>query len=513
MVRCVNFNFTLRSCHANTAWPAWDCRDQQDQAELYYNQPLRLKNRRLEDENMALKKLLREHNLSWQGQSKRPASPEPSSRVTRSRRSHGPQGMLPYLPIEIQLKILSCLYTPSRRSGLIRAMPRITLPANNHYIDILVVALTSPHPVVDPLGKLKPERVLAREKAKKSHDLAIHFLTTCRAYHVEGTKFLWSNNTFVFTSPTSLRNFAEVDLVWRHQVKHVTLRLVAKFYDDEDRSHRLPRSYHPDLKKPVSLLVQRRIKENTLARRGFRAYAWLQLIDFLEAMLPPYDPKSTALSVRPRLLPSLSSLRIDFVNFTDNLLQYPPHQLHDLASHQLGCMLNELILTGIPTDECGMRVSTELSGLLKDEGLLIDHAPTMLADKKGIRPLQCNDEECHYTSKVIRGMHNSNFYLHDHHRDEVQFDPAPTDEGEPPFSPFHSCRTIWKRVPVCIDKDERKWELFDRVSGMPWEDIEEDATMFDFLDDDDDGMVCENCGEVHPGAILPDELMDLYDDF
>ncbi|KAI3317071.1 hypothetical protein HD806DRAFT_527358 [Xylariaceae sp. AK1471] len=471
----------------NPAWPAWECRDQTDQAELYYNQPLRAKNRRLEDENHSLKRLLREHGISWQTQPK--YSPTKTSRVTRSGKSQA--RTLPHLPVEIQLRVLS-------------------------------YALASSIPIVNPLCKSKPEHLLAREK-NKHHNIAINFLATCRAYYVEGTRFLWSNNTFLFTSPASLRHFAELDFNYRQKIKHVTFRLIARFYDDEDRVHRLPRTYHPDLKSSVKLAIQRRPKEKTLARRGFRAYAWYQLVDFLEAMLPPYDPNvatgsnSSRVEPRPRLLPSLESLRIDFVNFTEELLQYPPPQLHDLASHQLGCMLNEVILTGIPADECGLRVSTELSGLLKDEGLLIDHAPTMVAIKNGVRRLHCDDFVCRYSSKVVRAMRtvSDHHFFEDHHHshDGMDFLPAPPDEGKPPFSLFHSCRTIWKKVPVKLDgSDERRWELFDRVSGMPWDDVEEDATMFDFLDDEEDPMVCENCGDIHPGALLPDELMDLYDD-
>ncbi|KAI1121469.1 hypothetical protein F5Y10DRAFT_256283 [Nemania abortiva] len=466
----------------NASWPAWECRDQADQAELYYNQPLRAENRRLEDENLTLKRLLRKHGISWQNTQPKPTRSK-SSRVTRSSISH--DRVLPHLPVEIQLRVLC-------------------------------YALTSPHPIVDPLCKSKPERMLPREK-RKGNDIAIHFLATCRAYHFEGTKFLWSNNTFLFTSPTNLRQFAELDLVYRQQVRHATFRLIARFYDDEDRVHRLPTSYHPKLKSSVKLAVQRRPKEKTLARRGFRAYAWYQLIDFLEAMLPPHDPacKSSPTEPRPRLLPALETLRIDFVNFINDLLQYPPQHLHDLASHQLGCMLNEVTLTGVPTDECGLRVSTELSGLLKDEGLLIDHPPTLVAVKDGIRLLQCVGPLCDHSLKVVRGMPSTNDFFSDSHRTHSQsdFPPAPSPEGKPPYSAFYSCRTIWKKVPIKLDGNgERRWELFDRVSGMAWEDVEEEATLFDFLDDELEPMVCENCGECHPGALLPNELMDLWDD-
>ncbi|KAI0841317.1 hypothetical protein F5Y06DRAFT_261276 [Hypoxylon sp. FL0890] len=470
---------------------AWECRDQTDQAEIYYNQPLRTKVRRLEDENLNLKRLLRENGISWQG---RPKSAHMcNGRVTRSS-SRIKCRPLPHIPVEIQLRILS-------------------------------FALTSPHPIVDPLCKVKPEHLLVREKAK-SNQIAIHFLATCKAYHAEGTKFLWTNNSFVFTSPEALRNFAEVPLHYRQNIQDVNFRIIAKFYDDEERIHKISRRHHPDLKKAIPLTVHKRPKENTLARRGFRAYGWYQLADFLAALLPPFDPSRVLLnngaSVKdltplPKLLPALEKLRIDFVNFGENMFSNPPAQLHELASHQLGCTLNEVILTGLPSDESGLRVSGELAGLLKDEGLLIDHAPTMIALKNGIRSLACDSVECNYSSKVIRAMRT--IAGHHHHDDVhahffgVDFPPAPKDEGEPPYCMYHSCRTIWKKVPVRLDSDERRWELFDRMSGLPWNDVEEDATMLDFIGEDDEALVCDNCGKVHPGAIPPMELLDLYDDF
>ncbi|KAI1382682.1 uncharacterized protein F4822DRAFT_102563 [Hypoxylon trugodes] len=480
---------------------AWECRDQADQAEIYYNQPLRTKVRRLEDENLTLKRLLRENGISWQTRSK-PARISSAGRITRSS-SRAP---LPHIPVEIQLRILS-------------------------------FALTSSHPIIDPLCKLKQEHLLIKER-HKSHQLAIHFLATCRAYYAEGTKFLWNNNSFVFTNPETLRNFADVPLHFRQNIKEVNLRITAKFYDDEERTHKIGRHHHPDLKKNIPLNVHRRPKENTLARRGFRTYGWYQLVDFLNAMLPPFDPSRvshsngpamTPMTPLPRLLPSLEKIRMDFVNFGEDLFNNPPPQLHELASHQLGCILNELVLTGLPSDETGHRVSNELAGLLKDEGLLIDHAPTMVALKNSMRALHCDASECHYSSKVVRAMRAIYGGHHHDHTDThahifgIDFPPAPADEGEPPYSYFHSCRTIWKKVPVRLDgTEERKWLLFDRMSGLPWDEVEEEATMFDIFptsDDDDDvseeserEMVCDNCGKIHPGAIPPAEMMEWYED-
>ncbi|KAI1775511.1 hypothetical protein F4818DRAFT_441604 [Hypoxylon cercidicola] len=472
---------------------AWECRDQADQAEIYYNHPLRTKVRRLEDENLTLKRLLRENGISWQT---RPKSVQASGgRVTRSSSSKARCKPLPHVPVEVQLRILS-------------------------------FALTSSHPIVDPLCRVKPEHLLVREKTK-TPQLAIHFLTTCRAYYVEGNKVLWSNNSFVFTNPEALRNFAEVDFKFRQHIKEVNFRLIARFYDDEERTHKISRHHHPDLKKPVALTVHKRPKENTLARRGFRTYGWYQLVDFLTALLPPFDPDrvspydgaTIAYPPAPKLLPSLEKLRIDFVNFGDDMFNSPPPQLHELASHQLGCTLNEVVLTGLPSDDSGLRACNELAGLLKDEGLLIDHAPSMVALKNSIRALNCGSNECHYSAKVVRAMRP----IADHHHDDFHghfgagFPAAPKEEGEPPFSPYHSCRTIWKRVPVKIyEGDERKWMLFDRMSGHPWDEVEDEATMFDFMggsdDGSDEGIVCDNCGEIHPGAIPPLEMMDLYDE-
>lgn len=338
--------------------------------------------------------------------------------------------------------------------------------------------MTSQFPIVDPLSKPKKGRLLAREKAKTNH-IAIHFLATCKACHVEGTRCLWNNNSFVFTAPEALQNLAEVSLIYRQTMNSVNFRIIAKFYDDDGYAHKLSSSYHPDIKKSWKLVVYRRPKDHALARRGFRAYSYFQLIDFLEAMLPPFEPSDDTTDFelfktkkRPRLLPNLERIRIGFVNFSEDMLMFPPTHLHDLASHQMGCSLNEVILTGLPSDDVGFRVGTELAGLLRDKGLVIDHAPIMVALRNGIRLLQCDDDECHYTSTVVRAMRNTKLLRHHRHDDsshlDDEFPPAPPEEGDPPLSTVMSCRTIWKKIPIKLDDMEaRKWKLYDRISGLP----------------------------------------------
>ncbi|KAI0017219.1 hypothetical protein F4780DRAFT_619319 [Xylariomycetidae sp. FL0641] len=461
--------------------PAWDVRDHTDQAELHYNEPLRTKILHLEDENLALKRLLRENNISWQPQL-------PTARVTRRSSSQSYN-----LPTEIMLQILS-------------------------------YALTSPHSIADPLCKPRPERLLVHEKTK--NHIAIHFLATCRDYYIDGTRYLWANNDFVFTSPAALRNFCEVPLAYREKITQVNLRIIPRFYDDEARTHRLPHDYHPDLRSRVKLVVHQRPKENNLAQRGFRAYAWHQLVDFLEALLPPYAPSgpstlgpSHGVTARPRLLPALERLRIDFVNFGKDLLTSPPRALHDVASHQLGCMLNELILTGLPNDEYGNYVSTELTGLLKDEGLFVDHhTPTMVALKNGLRLLACGEQRCIYTCRVVRASVANHPAIHWDH-DQPGFGgfglpPAPPEPAMPPYSEHASCRTIWKQVPTKICEDEiRCFMLFDRMSGEPWHRVGERILAQDIPEGDmPEGYACAHCGEAHPGALSNDDIVSPIDD-
>jgi hypothetical protein len=352
-------------------------------------------------------------------------------------------------------------------------------------LKILGFALTSPYPIIDPLCKTKKENRTTQENSR-SHQIAIHFLATCRAFNIEGQKSLWTNNTFVFTTVQAVKTFAEVDFAYRETVNTATIRVVARYYDDENSVYRLQKDHHPQLSNSIKLKINKRPKELTLARRGFRVYGWLQLVDFLEALLPPHDPSHDLTLPRKRLLPNLEKLRIDLINFGEDLFQPHPAALHDVASHHLGSSLNELIVTGLPRDDSGFRAGSELCGLLKDDGLFIDHAPALLALKNGLRHLHGN----HMHMKVVRAMRPSGGVKYHHHDDHTgyfdEFPPAPSDDGDPPYSPYLSCRTMWKKTPVHIDRPKRKWILFDRISGVPWEYIEDEATIFDMMSDTDD---------------------------
>ncbi|PHH86545.1 hypothetical protein CDD83_10069 [Cordyceps sp. RAO-2017] len=451
----------------------WECRDKEDQAKVLYHHPLRRTNHALAEENMRLKRILRENGISWspiaQAHMKHR---DPNMRKTRSSKPAHELGR-PCLPTEVILRILK-------------------------------LAMTSSHPIVDPLSPLSADLLSDQEKAR-GNQIAIHFLATCRALHVEGTRYLWESNTFVFTTPQALRNFAELSPKFRSCISHVNLRIVARYYDDQRRRHKLERCYHGDLKKDQLLKVQLRPKETPLVRGGFRCYTWTQVVDFLAALRAPYDPTyRDKKNPRPRLLPSLTSLRLDLVNFADTLLPFSGSELHDIASHELGCTLNELQVTGMPFDDAGMKASAELSGMLKDEGLYLDGQPAFVAHARHLQPLS-GEKWC---ARVIRawkgGAPDSDFedvsddedehpaHFHGYHPRLGALPPAPAETGHP-ASTRDEDTVIWKRVPSTRDGEERSWIQFSRFSGY-------ELTGSDYSSDDEGPCPC--CGESHPVSFL-----------
>lgn len=449
----------------------WECRDGEDQAKSAYNHPLRRANQSLSDENMRLKRILRDNGISW--------SPialnhlrqlDPTHRKTRSSMTAQDLGY-PHLPMEVILRILK-------------------------------FAMQSPHPIVDPLSPSTPENMSDKEKAR-GNQISIHFLATCKALHEEGTRYLWNSNEFTFTTPQAVRNFAELPLCFRHSISSVNFRITARYYDDQrGRKHKLERCYHQDLKKDQLLKVHLRPTETPLVRGGFRCYTWNQVVDFLEGLRAPHDPAYKNRKIpRTRLLPSLTTMRIDLVNFSDTLLPFSGPELHDVASHEFGCTLNELQITGMPFDDTGMKASAELSGMLKDEGLYLDGPAAYVAHSRYLQPLSGK----RWCSRVIRawnpedhsgddtdgdGDSTSAHSSHHSHAKLGALPPAPPEEGHPPSSRAEDS-VIWKRVPKSRDDSIREWAQFSRLSGYEISDPDWDS--------DDEGT-CPCCGESHPGS-------------
>jgi hypothetical protein len=467
-------------------------RDQEEQAKAWYNAPTRALNRQLQDENLRLKKLLRENGISWDPRltldpGDRGRGTWSSPKRARTRKSlKGPAQLpqenqhLPTLPVELQIHILE-------------------------------YALTSKDPIIDPLSKSNKEALTSAEKTR-GNQIAIGFLATCKVYLVEGTRFLWRNHTFVFTSHVALRNFADLGLEHRKKIKHATLRIVARYYDDEDRIHRAPYPSSVDaFFRIIKLKPIQRIKEETLSRKGFRSYTWDQVVDFLDAMRAPYDPNHTKGEPRPRLLPGLERLRMDFVNFPDSFLSPGAGPfLHNLASHDLGCTLNELQLTGLPVCDWGQEMSAELTGMVKDDGLLLKSDSTFVYSGKQLRPMEGRETwEPLWLPKVIRswkvlaeeyarskGKKTNPPPTHGHrhpHATHHNMPPAPAEEGHPD-SLWEKRRTIFKMAPIAQDDEDRFWTEFDRLTGQPLEDDEYDSEEDDY---DPSDLICPNCDVMH----------------
>ena len=456
-------------------------RDQLDEAEAWYNDPLRTRNRQLEDENVQLKRLLRENGISWSPSLifdgprhgvKRPSSTK--GRLTRSSVSKvvlQQVGRMPTLPIEIQLKVME-------------------------------LALTSDYPILDPLSKRIRDN-MTLEESVRSNQIAIGFLATCKAYHVEGTQFLWKNNHFVFTSHHTLRNFANIGVQHRQNIKSITLRIIGKYYDDSKRS-RTMRSNVPGKKTVIKAAP--RVNENPLSRKGYKSYTWLQIVDFLDALRPPFDPSSLKKKQpRPRLFPQLESMRIDFVHFPANYLSQPELDIHRLAVHDLGCSLNELILTGLPSEERGMRVLNDLTGMVRDDGMVLKSTDTYIGDNAGL----LRTPDCTIDARVVRAwkavakdleeelelLHEADGFddFPSHHRvlhHNAANVPAVPQEPGHPESTWARKKTIWKRVPSTRDSQKRDWVEFSRTWGTRVSPDDEDV-------DDSDVLICDGCGEVH----------------
>ncbi|KHN95712.1 uncharacterized protein MAM_06324 [Metarhizium album ARSEF 1941] len=470
----------------STAAFPWECRDKEDQAQASFHHPMRRANRILVEENMRLKRILRENGISWSPLAQAhliKQNPAPRRR-TRASMSAYELGR-PTLPTEVILRILK-------------------------------FALKSPYPVIDPLSRLCHEHLSEKEKTR-GNQVAIHFLATCRVLHTEGTRYFWESNRFTFTTPEALRNFSELSPQYRNQITHLNLRIIARYYDDQRRKHRLDRSYHADLKKDQLLKVRLRPKEPPLIRGGFRCYTWSQITDFLMALRAPYDPnyKDKNNNPRPRLLPGLLSLRLDLVNFSETLLPFSGSELHEIASHELGCTLNELQVTGMPFDDAGMKASAELSGMLKDEGLFLDGSPSFIAHAKHLQPLS-GKRWCARVVRAFRGKDDESDS--DEHDEDDETDgsgihghaharigtmpPAPAEEGHPTSSRDPE-KIIWKRVPLNRDDDARYWVQFSRRGG------------YEIIDpgwETDEERICPCCGEGHPSASSFLSLMMEHDD-
>lgn len=468
--------------------PPFELRDNEEQVEAWYNNPARQENRRLAEENLRLKKLLRENGISWDRRLTLDLNDPTGSRgawadskaARRSSRSGRSDQRLPSLPVEIILYILE-------------------------------YSLTSSQPIIDPLSKLNPHVLLPEEKKMSKAQIAINFLATCRAYHDEGERFLWRNNTFVFTDCLALQNFRNLGLEHRKQITHITMRITARYYDEDfEREHRAPYPTSNPTRNPLRLRVIPRVYDNTLARRGFRSYTWLQVVDFLTVLRPPFDPDHDTTQPRPRLLPALESLRIDLVNFPSDFLTAPsPVEMHALTGHDLSMSLKELQLTGIPECQWGSDMASHLVRMVRDDGLFLKSDSTYVSsnrvrkqsdgdwEPRAVRAWKVLAEEYLQSKKKTNGSSlpmGGGHHGHHSHHGTVKIPAVPAEEGQPETT-WQNRRTLWKRVPVSRDSEERVWAEFDRTTGTIILSEEYENPDMDTYDPEE--LVCHHCQMMH----------------
>ncbi|KAE9364023.1 hypothetical protein N431DRAFT_489827 [Stipitochalara longipes BDJ] len=385
------------------------------------------------DEIKRLKAILAAHKI--------PSEPAVNITVQPRRRTprcstQAPSKPLPKLPIEIQLRILS------------------------H-------ALSCPDPIIDPFYKLRRDTVTKKESSRKKQ-INIHFLTTCKAFQVEGLRLLFANNSFIFTQVPALENFAKLPIHLRSTVKQVTLRVVGRYYDEvagrRDLTGNVP--YHSSVEKLMLPILAR--PSGMIEDKGIQAYCWEQLADFLKALLTP----TPASAFRQKLLPGLDSLRIDLVNFCDHL-PYGGYQLSSLIRWHIGQIADELLVTGAPeadmTDDGYSTEERVLHQLVRDEGLIGSAIPQFVSISSGLKPLKPNG----IAQQIIRA------------NKEPKFQSAKTlihpEGGEPPKSAYKPGKTIWKWTSDSLANPEKRWIEFDRRSGLPADDI--DMDMWSDIDD------------------------------
>lgn len=425
---------------------------------------------------MRLKRLLRENGIAWSPLAQNHI--KETQRMTRTTRSStgslAPE--LPHLPTEVVLRIMK-------------------------------FALSSPDPIIDPLSHTTSAHLTDIEK-HRGNQVAFNFILTCKAFKTEGERYFWSSNTFTFTSVEAVRAFGDLPVEHRKKITHVNFRIIAQYYDDQQRKHRLDRSYHRNIKRDVTLKVYSRVKEGPLIRGGFRSYSWNHITDYLRALRAPYEPLIRLKVPNSRLLPNLSSLRLDLVNFSEPLLPFSGVEFHEVTCHELGCSLNELQVTGMPDDEAGIKASAELSGMLKDEGLFLDGAASYLFPNKGSLQTLAGDM---WSGRVVRAQREledeslsefdgtDDIFTHRNHIKVGVLPAAPEEPGQPETSPTLQNIIIWKRVPISRDSQERSWVRYARHGGH------------EILDgfDSSDEFFCPCCGDVHSTS----DWLDEDDDF
>lgn len=301
-------------------------------------------------------------------------------------------------------------------------------------------------------------------------------LATCKAFYEEGRR-LFFNNSFVFTQVIALDNFAWVPRELRSTVKHVTLRVVGKYFDNEASKRDLfHTSYHPAAHN-IRIPVYPRPK-GAETDGGIHAYCWQQFADFMKSFQFPTGSHRVS-----KLFPSLSRMRVDLVNFCEHL-HYPGPSFMTVLRWHTGPFLDELIITGIPEEDPDEGPEHLFTRIVKDEGVFGSGPPIFVSQVKALKSLPLlglcvkvvrTDVE----SQIMRSMQGKD--KKSLKRLRASLDPA---DGKPPKSFYPPGRTIWKFTQNSLKDPSRRWIEFDRASGYPADDVDmwsdiDDSELYD----------------------------------
>lgn len=165
------------------------------------------------------------------------------------------------------------------------------------------------------------------------------------------------SNEFVFTQPTALHSFGKLASEDRALVHNITLRIVGRYYDDE--SYLMNQGMYSPRIQELIIRVEERSPVLSSTLRGLQSYCWRQLTDNLVELV---DSSSN------KLFPKLRDMKIDFVNFCQDLPN-PGAGLRNTTRALLGHSLDNLLITGLGYPIKSSVATFCLHNLVKDGGL------------------------------------------------------------------------------------------------------------------------------------------------
>ncbi|KAF4620196.1 hypothetical protein G7Y89_g14626 [Cudoniella acicularis] len=338
---------------------------------------------------------------------------------------------------------------------------------------IMKYALQNGTPIIDPFFPLDKCNITKEERSNRKN-INIAFLSTCRAFKEEGTRLIIANNDFIFTQLAALQNFARYRAKERSTIKHVTFRIIGRYYDDtagkKDFGGYI--KYHPNVNKLI-LPVHAR-PQGMFQDRGIQSYCWQQVADFLKALA--ILEHNTKPKTYKKMFPALETMRMDLVDFCEHLPSGGP-RFAAIVRWQAAGMFEELIVTGAPTED--LTEEDILKHTVKHRGVFSTTYPVFVSTTsvKGLRPLpgfglgsQMIRDPDHIAQKETKETK------------EKKGKSGPTTPVSHPEGGVHPQsryrrKTVWKYISTNLNKP-KKWVEFDPLSGYPADDI-------DWSDDDD----------------------------